>query len=153
MNKKDLQEYIEQHIPITKSLNFEIKEIQNANVKIACFYKDHINHKNSVFGGSISSLMTLTGWAKVKIIMESIDSRAEIVIQEGNSKFLKPVLNDFEAISISIDEKVLEKCTKMYKKFGRSRIKIKIILKEIGKEEILSEFEGLYVVINKKTKF
>lgn len=152
MNKTYLQEYIEKNIPISRTLNFEIKEINNKNISIGCLYKDHINHKKSVFGGSISSMMTLTGWAKVKILMEDIDPKAEIVIQDSHVKFLKPVLSDFVAYSYDIKSEDMEKYIKIYNKFGRSRIKINISLREESNNDILAEFEGLFVAVKKSDK-
>lgn len=149
MNKNDLQNYIETNIPIIKSLKFSISEINGNNIVVEAPFKEHINHTNSAFGGSISSLMTLAGWAKAKVIMESIDNKATIVIQESNVKFIKPVLDDFIAYTDTEDITDMVKFENMYKKHGKTRINIKVFLKEKNKNNILASFEGMFVIIKK----
>lgn len=147
MDREYLQLYIDEHIPIVKAMKFTISEIYGKNIVIEAPYQDHINHRNSVFGGSISALLTLAGWAKVRIIMEEIDSTATIVIQESNVKFLKPVLSDFAATT-EMDENIdLAKFEKMYRKFGKARINIPVYLKEKNKKEVLAEFQGTFVIV------
>lgn len=148
MDKDKLQQYVEVHIPIVKALKFSIKEIIGDDVVIEAPHKEHINHVSSAFGGSTSALMTLAGWAKMRIIMERIDPKATIVIQSSEVKFLKPVMHDFiatTAINDSVDFSIHEE---MYHKHGKTKARIKVLLKEKGKEDVFAVSHGLYVVIS-----
>lgn len=147
MNKNELQTYIEEHIPIIKKMNFNILELE-PEVKIIGLYDEHINHRNSVFGGSIASLLTLAGWAKMKNLMDNYDDKATIVIQNSEIKYLKPVLTDFIAETIQVDEKILIKSLNMFKKKNKMRLDLKVVLKELNKGEVLAEFIGRFVVVN-----
>ena len=147
MDKEYLQDYIEEHIPIVKEMDFSIVEINGNEVMVEGPYEKHINHRNSIFGGSISSLLILAGWTKMKLMMEKIDNNTSIVIQESNVKYLRPVLGDFVAITKISEEVDMLKTEKIYKKFGKVRVNIEVFLKEKGKEEILAEFVGSFVAL------
>ncbi|MDA3852051.1 MAG: YiiD C-terminal domain-containing protein [Spirochaetaceae bacterium] len=148
---KELQQYVNEHIPIVNALKFKIQGITQKEVKVQAPYLYHINHRNSVFGGSISSLLILAAWARVKCIMEEIDPRAIIVIQDSQVEYLKPVLEDFTAESkdLSLD---LNKIQRMYQRFGKARLNIGAEIHVESKREILASFEGRFVVINPQNK-
>ncbi|MEI6856938.1 YiiD C-terminal domain-containing protein [Psychrilyobacter sp.] len=99
MNKNELQKYIIERIPIVKEMDFIIKKIEDNQVIVSGEHKKHTNHTNSVFGGSISSILTLAGWSRVKILLENIDPSAVILVKTSNINFIKPVIKDYIAIT------------------------------------------------------
>lgn len=146
MDKENLQKYVEEHIPIVKKMNFKIEKLDKEGISVKALYSEHINHRNSVFGGSISSLMTTSAWGWVKYIMEEIDEKSTIVIQESQVKYLKPVLSDFTA-STNLENFNFERNKRMYEKFGKTRINVFVDLKEKGKDEVLASFKGIFVIL------
>jgi thioesterase domain-containing protein len=149
MDYLELQEYIYSHIPIVKDMEFELGEIVNDNITVIGKFNKHINHRNSVFGGSINSIMTLAGWAKVKIMMDKISEGAVIVIKSCTTDFIKPVLDDFEAVTESTTDEEYAKFLRIYERKGRARIDIRVNLYEKGKKERLATFIGEFVVVRK----
>lgn len=150
MNKYELQNYIVKNIPIVKEMGFIIEDIGDNQVIVSGEYKKHINHTNSVFGGSISSVMTLAGWGRVRILIEDIDKNAVILIKSNSTNFIKPVVEDYIVITESLLEKDIEKFKKIYNKFGKGRIMVNAVLKHRNSNEILAEFIGEFVAIKKQ---
>jgi len=150
MNKYELQNYIVKNIPIVKEMGFIIEDIGDNQVIVSGEYKKHINHTNSVFGGSISSVMTLAGWGRVRILIEDIDKNAVILIKSNSTDFIKPVVEDYIVITESLLEKDIEKFKKIYNKFGKGRIMVNAVLKHRNSNEILAKFIGEFVAIKKQ---
>lgn len=150
MNKYELQNYIVKNIPIVKEMGFIIEDIGDNQVIVSGEYKKHINHTNSVFGGSISSVMTLAGWGRVRVLIEDIDKNAVILIKSNSTNFIKPVVEDYIVITESLLEKDIEKFKKIYNKFGKGRIMVNAVLKHRNSNEILAEFIGEFVAIKKQ---
>jgi len=153
MEKEDLQKYIYEHIPIVQKNLLEIKKDDSGSVYIRGFYKDHINHRNSVFGGSISTALILSAWANVRDLLLSRGiANGIIVIQSEEIKFLQLVNKDFIARIQPIHDEKKHKFIGMLNKFGKSRIKIEAILTHENETEPLAHFFGDFVVVlNKET--
>ncbi|UUV17404.1 thioesterase domain-containing protein [Fusobacteria bacterium ZRK30] len=149
MDKVELQKYIIENIPIVKEMGFVIENIGNNEVVVSGEYKKHINHTNSVFGGSISSVMTLAGWGRVRILIEDIDNNAVILIKSNSTDFIKPVVEDYVVITEPLLEKDIAKLKKVYNKFGKGRIIVNAVLKHKNSCEVLAKFTGEFVAIKK----
>ena len=149
MDRNELQNYIEKNIPIVKQMGFIIENIEDNKIIVSGEYKKHINHTNSVFGGSISSVMTLAGWGRVRILIEDIDDTAVILIKSNNTNFIKPVVEDYIVITEPLLEKDVEKLKKVYRKFGKGRILVNSVLKHRNSDEVLVKFVGEFVAVKK----
>jgi len=58
----------------------------------------NINHRGSGFGGSLSAVAILSGWALLFIKMKELGMQTKLVIQSSNFEFTNPVIDDFEAV-------------------------------------------------------
>ena len=151
MEQEDLQKYIYEHIPIVQKNLLEIKKDDAGSIYIRGYYKDHINHRNSVFGGSISTALILAAWANVRdLLLSQGITNGIIVIQSEEIKFLQLVNQDFIARIQSVTEDKKHKFTAMLNKFGKSRIKIEAVLTHENEQEILAHFLGDFVVVLNK---
>ena len=98
-----LQEYLEKNIPITKSMELSVKEITPERIIIRVPLAPNVNHKSTVFGGSLNAAATLACWgmiyAKLSPHFNDFGSKCpEIVISSSSVSYLKPVDQDFEVI-------------------------------------------------------
>ena len=149
MNKNELQKHIIEKIPIVKEMDFIIEKIEENQVIVSGEHKKHINHTNSVFGGSISSILTLASWSRVKVLLENIDPSAVILVKTSNINFIKPVIKDYIAITDPLLEKDIMKFEKIYNKFGKGRIIVNAVLKYENSCETLAKFTGEFVAVKK----
>lgn len=143
MTENKFQEFLYEQIPITKAMEFSVIEFSKSKVRVKASLKANKNHKNTAFGGSINSLMTVCGWSMVFINIKEVDSNAHIVIQKSNINYIAPIEEDFIAECEFIDEDVRESFIDTYNKHSKSRLKLKVYCYQ-GKKK-LAEFEGQFV--------
>ncbi len=149
MDKEKLQRYIEENSPIVKDMGFIVEEIGDERIVVSGEYCRHINHTKSVFGGSISSVMTLAGWGRVRLLIEDFDPAATVVIKSNSTEFIKPVTEDYIVYTQPIDERRIGKFRKTYEKFGRGRVEVGACLTHRGSTEVLARFQGEFVALKK----
>lgn len=145
MTKEEAQDYIFKNIPITKAMGFKITSLSMDEVIVTAPINNNINHRGSAFGGSIDSLFLTTGWAFIRFLIDHYVPTPIIVGSKGSTKFLKPILDDFESNLIIPDKKYIEQFISTFERFGKARIQLDA---EIKKENIrYAEFVGDYVVV------
>lgn len=149
MDREELQRYIEENIPIVKDMGFIVEEIGEERIVVSGEYCRHINHTKSVFGGSISSVMTLAGWVRVRLLIEEFDPTATVVIKSNSTEFIKPVTEDYVVYTEPIDKRKISKFRKTYEKFGRGRVEVEACLTHRGSDEVLARFQGEFVALRK----
>lgn len=143
---KRLNDYIHQHIPITKSLGCEIQSAAQDKVIVTAPFLNNINHQSTVFGGSLHTVATLACWGLLYANFVDKLGAIDIVIHHSEIDYLKPVTRDFSAISLKPAPLSWEKFEKMLERKGKSRIKIRSTICE--NEEVLVDYQGVFVVIN-----
>ncbi|MHC1683374.1 MAG: YiiD C-terminal domain-containing protein [Clostridiaceae bacterium] len=143
MTECEFQEFLYEQIPITKAMELSVIEFSKSKVRVKASLKANRNHKNTAFGGSINSLMTVCGWSMVFINIKEIDPKSHIVIQKSNINYIAPIEEDFTAECEFINEDVKQEFISTYKKRGKSRLKLKVYCYKDKK--ILAEFEGQFV--------
>ena len=106
----EVEQYINEHIPIVQKHNFRITDDTSPFIKVSGKLDDHINHRNSVFGGSISTALIVASWASVRTILLTRGIPAGIiVIQSEHVEFTKPLIADFYAELRPVSEDRLSK--------------------------------------------
>ncbi|MBC7971843.1 MAG: YiiD C-terminal domain-containing protein [Verrucomicrobia bacterium] len=85
-----ITQYAHEHIPITKHMGISVLAVDDVQISLLAPYAPNINHRETIFGGSISSLGILAGWALLwaKLQVEKTPNR--LVIQSSSTNFLKP---------------------------------------------------------------
>lgn len=145
MNKEELQNFLQEQIPITKAMAFNVEEFTKSKVAISAKLKPNINDKGTVFGGSINALMTICGWALTFKNIQEVDKNAQVVIKQSNIKYFLPVEDDFTAQCELIDEECRNNFIENYKKHKKGRLKLKITI--FNKDKLLVQYEGEYVAL------
>lgn len=148
MTKEEFQSYIEKQIPIVKAMEIEIETFSSRTVKLKAPLDKNINHRESAFGGSISSLLVLSCWAHIYAMLDSKNTMGTIVIQDSQVKFHQPVVEELQAQSCEVDAKDQEKFWTMLDRFGKARLHMKAQL--TGSKGELAHFSGRFVVVSKR---
>ncbi len=116
--------YVHEHIPITAGLGAGIKSYDGLSVTIAAPLDKNINHRNTAFGGSLSAIGILSGWALLFIKMKELGLDTKLVIQSSGFEFSKPVVDDFEAVCSLPPEREYQRFLKTLARHGRARISV-----------------------------
>ena len=146
LTNDDVKNYLYENIPITKHLGVEVKEYSDLSLKLSAPIKNNINHRESAFGGSISSLVILSGWTllHLKLLEAGID--CHLVIQKSTTDFMLPAYSDFETECKIPNEDVWDVFQYMFEKKNKSRI---ILKSQVSSEnKIIGSHEGVYVALD-----
>jgi thioesterase domain-containing protein len=57
----------------------------------------NVNDKGCAFGGSLVSLMTLSGWALVELALRARGDDCDVFVAESSVRYLAPVWEDFRS--------------------------------------------------------
>ncbi|MDC7239931.1 MAG: YiiD C-terminal domain-containing protein [Spirochaetales bacterium] len=147
--KDELQKLIEDEIPLAGSGGFKVTELSTVRVRIGGDLSLNRNHHGTVFGGSQSVALILSGWAMVRELMMSSDPDASIVIASQTVDYLLPVEGDFEARCSAPDSKVIEAFYSSYRERGKAKITLTAELYSLESSRPGSRMSCLFVA--KKT--
>ncbi len=146
---KQLEQLIVQEMPITKHLEFSLISEDDGKLRTNAPLQPNANHMGSAFGGSLSMLATLTGWAMMHQLVEdkmaNMRRRVEVMIQESDIEYLKPVYENISVICERPDEDALERFQKMLDRWGRARLDLKCKIDAAGERAVT--FIGRYVAL------
>jgi thioesterase domain-containing protein len=142
----ELQQYLHEHIPLTKAMRVEVLEATMKGVTLFAPLAPNINHRNTVFGGSASALAILSAWALLyaRLKSEKIDSR--LVIQRSTMDYHRPITGGFTAFS-TIQDSTWRKFVDTFQRKNRARISVATVLH--CNEEKVGEFQGDFVALPK----
>ncbi|XGV96074.1 MAG: YiiD C-terminal domain-containing protein [Leptolyngbya sp. BL-A-14] len=85
-----ITQYAHEHIPITKHMGIVVLGIDDEQISLLAPYAPNINHRETIFGGSISCLGILAGWALVWAKLQAEGTPNRLVIQSSSTDFIKP---------------------------------------------------------------
>lgn len=135
--------YLAEHIPVSQALGVSVTMFDAESIRIAAPLTPNLNHRNTAFGGSLSSLGILAGWSIVNFNLLELGLNCRVVIQKSEMEFLHPVDGDFEASAKRPE--TWETFVKTLQRRGKARLELpsEILLK--GK--IVATHKGLYVAV------
>ncbi len=138
-----LQQFLREHIPLSKAMEVEVLKASTAGVKLSAPLAPNINHRQTVFGGSATALAILSAWALIYLRLEDEKLKRRIVIQRSNMTYERPMTGSFTASSSVVDEATWRRFVSTLKRKDRARIKISSILHCNG--ERVGRLEGDFV--------
>lgn len=150
MTAEELQNYVDNHIPIVKANRFQIVEANPNTVVVGAGLADHVNHRDSAFGGSLSTALILASWARVRLWTDGFDPSTVIVISEQRVRFTLPVLADFEARTRPLAPEALARAQRQLGRFGKARFNVEAEVVHRGDSTVRAEFWGEFVVVSSR---
>lgn len=124
MNLSELTSYIHTHIPLTAHLGAIVESYDGNYIEISAPLEPNLNHRNTAFGGSISALGILSGWALLFIKLKEGGLTTRLVIQRSSFDFIEPIDDKFKAICNMPDDKEWNKFLKTLKRHGKARLTV-----------------------------
>lgn len=143
MNAQDLTTYLYKHIPISKAMGVQVREVTFEQVSLEIPLEPNLNHRQTAFGGSISAVATLAAWCVVNFRLSSPDQSPRLVIQSHQIDYLKPIEGKFEAVTEPIEPVEWNRFVVTLGKKGRARIKVRSQI--MFNAAIAAQFTGQFV--------
>lgn len=142
-----LQSVLHQDIPLTRDMGVEVISWQDHQLRLHLPLAQNINHKSTLFGGSLYCGAVLAGWGWLYLrLKEAGIDDGHIVIQDGQIQYPLPVKRDGVAICDAPDEASWDKFLKMYQRRGLARLALKTRIVAEGSDAPAVEFVGQYVL-------
>src|ERR1700744_1244487 len=93
-----LEDYLLQHIPISAAIGIKVASASTQKVILSAPFLNNINHKNTVFGGSLHAVATLACWSLLHMNLLGLsEKKFQIVIASSEVLYTAPVISDFKA--------------------------------------------------------
>ena len=123
--EKQIEAYLYQHIPIAEAMGIQVKQASADKVVLFAPLANNINHKSTVFGGSLHAVATLACWSLVYVRLKEVSAEhVQIVITKSEIVYHAPVDADFTVECISPESSVWHKFIKMLLSKGKARIQL-----------------------------
>ncbi len=145
MDTHELQQYLHEHIPLSKAMGIEVLAAIAAGVKLSAPLAPNINHRDTVFGGSAVALAILSAWSLLHIRLSEANISSRIVIQKSTMNYERPITEDFVASSSIPDAANWSKFINTLQRKHRARISVAAVL--YCKGEKVAKFEGEFVAL------
>lgn len=145
MDKLAFQDYLHKAIPQSRSMQVSVELLSDDCVQLSAPLAPNINHRNSVFGGSASSVAILSAWSLLYTRLAAQGINATLVIQNNTMRYDEPILGRFEASASLIDENDWPRFIKLLLRRGKARIEVQSILNYDNK--VAGSLTGSFVAV------
>lgn len=140
-----LEQLLHQDIPLTQALGLGVQGWAGGELRLTLPLQQNLNHKSSMFGGSLYCGAVLAGWGWLHLsLREAGVMDGHIVIQQGQIDYPQPVLVDAVAVCVAPPVAEWEKFLALYRRRGLARIKLHSRILAEGREAV--RFSGQYVL-------
>ena len=142
-----LEALLHHDIPLTREMGLQVLDWQQQRLRLQLPLAANVNHKSTMFGGSLYCAAVLVGWGWLHMrLREAGIDDGHIVIQEGQINYPVPVTGAAIAQCEAPDEKVWNKFIATYQCYGRARLNLNTQVRNAGSEEDAVRFSGQYVL-------
>ena len=142
-----LESILHRDIPLTRDMGLKVLDWQGRRLRLFLPLEANVNHKSTMFGGSLYCGAVLGGWGWLHLALreEGIED-GHIVIQEGQISYPLPVTRDAHVVCEAPDEKTWKRFLATYRRYGRARLALQTHVLNVDSEDVAVQFEGQYVL-------
>jgi thioesterase domain-containing protein len=142
-----LETVLHHDIPLTRDMGMKVIAWENHQLRLHLPLAQNINHKSTLFGGSLYCGAVLAGWGWLYLrLKEAGIDDGHIVIQDGRISYPLPVQRDGVAICDAPDDATWNTFLKLYQRRGRARLTLNTRIVADGSQDTAVEFAGQYVL-------
>ena len=142
---RELERYLHTHIPLSGAMRAQVRAVDASGVRLAAPYEPNVNHRGTVFGGSIAALAILSAWTLVHTRLRDERLPSTVVIQRNSMEYLRPMQGEFEAFCAAPPEADWSRFLETLRRRSRARIILKAQLSSGG--EVVGSFQGAFVAV------
>ncbi|MCF5652865.1 thioesterase [Pseudomonas syringae] len=142
-----LEQVLHHDIPLTREMGMRVIDWHNQTLRLHLPLAPNVNHKSTLFGGSLYCGAVLTGWGWLHLrLREAGITDGHIVIQDGQISYPLPVRSDAIAHCDAPELAQWEKFIATYQRRGRARLTLHTCISEQDSEEQAVRFVGQFVL-------
>jgi thioesterase domain-containing protein len=140
---RDTERFLHEQIPLTHAMGVKLESYDGTQLVVTAPLEPNHNHLGTAFGGSLSALTTLTGYAMLWLQLG--DRHAHIVISESTIRYKRPVHGTLRAVCVRPDDAALEAFKTTFQNTGKAHLKLQVQV--IHADQVCVMFEGDFVAL------
>ena len=94
---RQLIQFIRDEIPLAHAMDLQLAHCDDDMLSLSAPLAPNVNDKGCAFGGSLVSLMTLSGWALVELALRRRGIDCDVFVAESSVRYLAPLGGDFRS--------------------------------------------------------
>ncbi len=141
-DQTSLKTYLQSHIPISEAMGVCVEHASKEKVILTAPFANNINHKKTVFGGSLHAVATLACWSLLHLNLEEV----QIVITRSEVDYRAPVDGDFKAECVLPERDVWQKFIKTLQLKGKARLALTATISHQGRLAV--NYQGTFAAFN-----
>ena len=139
----ETERFLHEQIPLCQAMGVRVESFNEGRLVLTAPLEPNHNHLGTAFGGSLSALATLAGYALLWLQME--DRQCHIVIRDSRIRYRHPVTGALRASCCLPAEAEFVAFRDALRQHGRAKLMLRVTIEEGGRSCV--EFDGEYVVI------
>lgn len=140
---RDTERFLHEQIPLTHAMGVKLESYDGARLVVTAPLEPNHNHLGTAFGGSLSALTTLTGYAMLWLQLG--DRNAHIVVRESTIRYKRPVRDILRAVCLRPDDESLAAFKATFQTTGKAHLKLQVQV--IHADQVCVVFEGDFVAL------
>jgi thioesterase domain-containing protein len=140
-----LETYLHEHIPLSAAMQVHVLALSASGVTLEAPLAPNINHRETVFGGSIASLATLAAWSLVHTRLRSENLESRVVVMSSQIGYHAPATGTFTAHCDAPAESEWALFARTLTRRGRARITLTATVTSEG--VLAATLTGTFVAI------
>ncbi|MBI6682062.1 thioesterase domain-containing protein [Pseudomonas viridiflava] len=142
-----LEQVLHHDIPLTREMGIRVIDWQNHRLRLHLPLAPNVNHKSTLFGGSLYCGAVLAGWGWLHLrLREAGIDDGHIVIQDGQISYPLPVREDAIAVCDAPDVAQWDRFITTYQRRGRARLQLPTHIHAQDSDESAVKFTGQFVL-------
>ena len=143
-----VEQYLHEHIPLSKAMGVSVTSIDATGIILSAPLQPNINHRSTVFGGSISAVSILSAWTLIYVRLQTLDISYQIVIQSSNIEYTRPIEEDFQVHCLMPADRDWDRFITTITRRGKGRLVLdaEVCCRGLGS----GKFQGKYVALEHK---
>ena len=144
MTSFEFQTHAEKMFPLVPHMGLKVKTFLGQHCVLTGTWRENKNHIGTVFGGSLYCFSALSSYGLIWAALSAEGIMTEnIVISEGQIRYLSPVKGDFEVSCKAPTTIQMEEFFHALQKKGKARLLL--TAEVIRDEKVCAVFQGTYV--------
>ena len=109
-------------------MDLQLDTVDSDTLSLRAPLAANVNDKGCAFGGSLVSLMTLSGWALVEMALRRQDLHCDVFVAESGVRYLTPLWQDFRSEARLADDASWSTFFATLVARGRARINVECVV-------------------------
>lgn len=147
LSAEQLTALLHERIPLSRAMGAVVRRCDAGGAELAAPLEPNVNHRQTVFGGSVASLALLAGWTWLHARLSEQGTIARIVIQENSMHYRRPLANSFVARCPAAPAEAWDRFARALARKGSARLTLRVELAATGAADTAAFFEGEYVAL------